>query len=42
MLNIRLNKEPLSSFVPITWTPKKLTSIDEEQLDLFENIIYNE
>lgn len=42
MLNIRLNKEPLSSFVPITWAPKKITSIDDEQLDLFENIIYNE
>lgn len=42
MLNIRLNKEPLSSFVSITWAPKKLTSIGDKQLDLFENIIYNE
>ena len=42
MLNIRLNKEPLSSFVPINWTPKKLTSIDDKQLDIFEKIIYNE
>ena len=42
MLNIRLNKEPLSSFVSINWAPKKLTSIDDKQLDLLENIIYNE